>query len=99
MTIALHTELTEFTREEIQNTLSYALRNETEQAKSRRDYFADICTAFESRYGFSPDMFLERFEKGELGDDEPLFDWYAAVRGLQLWERRHQILCGVSIRT
>jgi hypothetical protein len=97
MTIALHTKLTEFTQEEIQDTLSYALRNEAEQAKSRRDYFAGICTAFETRYGFSSEMFLERFEEGELGDDEHLFDWYAAVRGLHLWERRHQILRGVSV--
>jgi hypothetical protein len=97
MTIALHTELTEFTQEEIQDTLSYALRNEAEQAKSRRDYFSGICTAFENRYGFSSDVFLERFEVGELGDDEPLFDWYAAVRGLRLWERRHQILSAVFV--
>jgi hypothetical protein len=97
MTIAFHTELTEFTQEEIQDTLSYALRNEAEQAKSRRDYFADICTEFESRYGFSSDMFLERFEEGELGDDEHLFDWYAAVRGLQLWDHRHQILREVVV--
>jgi hypothetical protein len=97
MTIALHTELTEFTQEEIQDTLSYALRNEAEQAKSRRDYFADICTEFESRYGFSSDMFLERLEEGELGDDEHLFDWYAAVRGLQLWDHRHQILREVVV--
>jgi hypothetical protein len=97
MTIALYTKLTEFTQEEIQDTLSYALRNETEQAKSRSDYFAGICTEFENRYGFSSDVFLERFEVGELGDDEPLFDWYAAVRGLRLWERRHQILGGIIV--
>jgi hypothetical protein len=97
MTIALRTELTEFTQEEIQDTLSYALRNEAEQAQSRRDYFAGICTEFENRYGFSSDVFFERFEVGELGDDEPLLDWYAAVRGLRLWERRHQILRGVIV--
>lgn len=97
MMIALHTELTEFTQEEIQDTLSYALRNEAEQAKSRRDYFAGICTEFESRYGFSSDIFHERFEQGELGNDEHLFDWYAAVPDLQLWDRRHQILRGVIV--
>jgi hypothetical protein len=28
------------------------------------------------------DLFIEKFNSGELGDDDDYFDWYAAKRGL-----------------
>lgn len=97
MAIALRTEHTKFSEQEIQDAVSFALRNEAEQARSRRDYFADLCADYEAHYGYSSDAFLEQFEEGILGDDESFFDWYAAKNGLDLWERRYQILRGVSV--
>lgn len=31
------------------------------------------------------------------GDDLECFDWYAAKRGLDLWDRRARILSGVAV--
>jgi len=30
------------------------------------------------------DIFMEKFDSGELGDDDDFFDWYAAKRGLDI---------------
>lgn len=45
----------------------------------------------------SSEEFLEQFEAGQLGDDKEFFDWYAAARGLKLWQERHEILSGASV--
>ena len=42
------------------------------------------------------DEFMRQFESGALGDQAQYFDWYAAKRGLDLWERRYRILSGVK---
>ena len=40
----------------------------------------------------SSQEFMQQFESGDLGDDAEYFDWYAAKRGRDLWERRSHIL-------
>ena len=40
---------------------------------------------------------MQRFEAGQLGDEAQYFDWYAAKRGLDIWDRRFRILSGVSV--
>jgi hypothetical protein len=97
MDIALKVERPEFPASEVHDAVEYALRAETEQARLRRDYYQNACRTFESRHNLSSDKFLARFEAGELGDDAAYFNWYAAKRGLDLWERRYRILSGVSV--
>jgi len=41
---------------------------------------------------------MQQFESGALGDDAEYFDWYAAKRGCDLWERRFCMLSGVKVR-
>lgn len=97
MDIALKIEQPEFAAAEVRSTLAYALRSETEQAQLRRNHYAEICKTFEQQYNVASDEFLHRFEQGENGDDLWAFDWFAAKRGLDLWERRYQILSKVSL--
>ena len=40
---------------------------------------------------------MQQFETGVLGDDAVYFDWYAAKRGLDVWERHYRILSGISV--
>ncbi len=40
---------------------------------------------------------MRQFESGALGDEAVYFDWYAAKRGLDLWERKLRILSGVTV--
>ncbi len=97
MDIALKVERPEFAASEVREAVKYALHAETEQARVRRDDYQEACRAFESQHHLSSDKFLARFEAGELGDDAAYLDWYAAKRGLDLWERRFRILSGVSV--
>jgi hypothetical protein len=42
-------------------------------------------------------MFVKKFDAGTLGDEQEYFDWYAAVRGLNLWRERYEILSVISV--
>lgn len=97
MDIALKIEPTEFALAEVRNTLSSALRSEAEQAHLRREHYAALCRTFEQEHKLSSDEFLERFEEGSLGDALFAFDWFAAKRALDLWDRRYRILSGASV--
>lgn len=43
---------------------------------------------FEDRYGMDSDTFRERFEAGELGDDEEFFLWWSLLEALRAVEKR-----------
>jgi hypothetical protein len=97
MAISLTIETNEFTPAEVRQAMAFALHSEIDQAALRRDYFQQLCAAFEQRHGMASDMFMARFEGGELGDEAEWFDWYAAKRGQDLWTRRLRILSEVSL--
>ncbi|MBI3959147.1 MAG: hypothetical protein HY328_10080 [Chloroflexi bacterium] len=71
--------------------------NELQHARVCKDHFDELCRAFESEHTLSSDEFLRKFDDGELGDDAYLFDWFAAKRGLNLWQQRFLILSGFSL--
>lgn len=96
--IALRTEISAaVSQDEVRKVLDGALRHEADLAGVRRAHFERICQAFEQRYRMSSEEFMQQFESGTLGDDAEYFDWYAAKRGLDLWERRFHILSGVRV--
>jgi hypothetical protein len=86
-----------FTAAEVETAVVNALERDLKQAQVRRDLFARECSEFEQQHGMSSDAFLKAFEAGQLGDDEYLFAWYAAKMGLDGWDRRVQILEGLSV--
>ena len=92
MDIALKIRQPEFSASEVRDAVDHAIRAET-----RRDYYEETCRTFEQEYTMSSDEFLARFEAGDLGDDAAYFDWYAAKRGFDLWEKHYRILSGVSL--
>ena len=86
-----------FSIDEVRQVVDGALHREADLADARRTYFERQCSDFEQKYQMTSDEFMERFESGELGDDIEYFDWYAAKRGLDLWERRVRILAGIQV--
>ena len=86
-----------FSLDEVRQVVDSALRREADLADARRAYFARQCSAFEEKHEMTSDEFMERFESGTLGDGIEYFDWYAAKRGLDLWERRVHILAGIQV--
>jgi hypothetical protein len=96
--IALKTDISAaVSQDEVRKVLDGALRHEADLAGAQHAHFERICQAFEQHYRMSSDEFMEVFESGALGDDAEYFDWYAAKRGLDLWERRFHILSRVRV--
>lgn len=95
--IALKTNFSTLVKaEEVRGVLNSALHREADLANARLSYFARLCQSFEERYRMSSDEFMRQFESGMLGDEAQYFDWYAAKRGLDLWEQNYRILSGIS---
>ncbi len=92
MNVQIQFKQTTFSDSEVEATVAYALEREMEQARLRRDHFAEQCQQFEESYEMDSDTFLQKFEQGELGDEADYFDWYAAKRGFDLLEKRYRIL-------
>ena len=83
--------------EDARSVVDGALRRETELAKARRVHFERACKTFEQQLGMTSDEFMQQFEAGTLGDDAIYFTWYAAKRGLDIWNHKLLILSGVSV--
>lgn len=87
----------ELKKDEVANILGSAVRHELDLAREKRDEFVKECQAFEEKYRISSDDFLMRFESGDLGDEPDYFEWQFAKESLDKWNRRYQILLGVSL--
>jgi predicted S18 family serine protease len=97
MTLALKTSVSGYKKVDIREAVSYALVSAAAQSQQRFDYYANACREFEQRFGMTSDEFVQKFNAGDLGDDLIYFDWYAAKRGLDIWQERREILSGVSV--
>lgn len=97
MDIELHISSPQFDEAEVLNTVADALRNELEQARLRRDYYQTICRHFEASFNLSSEEFMGQFESGALGDASEYFDWFAAKRSLDIWDRRFRLLTEIEL--
>lgn len=81
---------------ETKPVLSEALKQQADFAYAMFLKFQKECRDFEGRYRMNSDEFLLKFEAGDLGDDIQWFDWYAALRGKRLWEKKYDILHSIA---
>ncbi len=42
-------------------------------------------------------LFMEKFKAGELGDESEFFDWYAAKRSLDVWNKKLKIISAIDV--
>ncbi|MBI3737962.1 MAG: hypothetical protein HY258_02830 [Chloroflexi bacterium] len=80
----------------VKQVVQIALRNEAELARFRYEQFAKECRDLEQRFGIATEVFLAKFEAGELDDSEEYFDWFAAARGRVLWKQKAEVLAEVA---
>lgn len=66
-------------------------------AKYKIKKYLGICENFEKKCGMNSDFFMEKFNSGELGDEDNFFDWYSAKRGLDIWNKKLKIISGIQI--
>lgn len=97
MEITLSTTQTAFELADVRSVVDAALSREVGLARARREAYERKCREFEARFNMSSNAFLSDFEAGKLGDDLEMFDWYAAKKGLDFWDRQTTILAGVVV--
>jgi hypothetical protein len=97
MNLSVKADTSRYEKGSIRNAVSFALRSAKSNARQRFEHYSGICEQFEKKYKMTSAKFMEQFEAGKLGDAQELFDWYAAVRGLNLWRERYEILSEVSV--
>jgi len=60
-------------------------------------YYTKALREFEKKYQLATEIFVKRFESGEMGDEGDYFDWYAFARLLDQW-RETQSAIGSAIQ-
>lgn len=63
-----------------------AIRREASLGRLLVERYRSKLDRFEEEHGMSTETFRERFEDGELGDDEAFFEWLAVSKALEHWE-------------
>ncbi len=97
MNLEVKTNKSQYEKGSIRNAVSFALSSAASHAQQRFEHYSAICKTFEKKYKLTSVKFVEQFDAGTLSDEQEYFDWYAAVRGLNLWSERYEILSGVSV--
>ncbi len=87
----------DFTPQEVSEVIFEALDLNERVAKFKIKKYSGICENFEKKYGINSGLFMERFEAGKIGDEDGFFDWYAAKRGLDIWNKRLKIIRAIDI--
>ena len=87
---------TNYSIDDTKSVVSEAFENQIDFVHSRFIKFDSECKEFETKYKMKSELFLTKFESGELGDDLQWFDWYAAFRGRKLWGKKYSVLSEIS---
>lgn len=82
---------------DVSEVLNSVFSEKSSFAEYKVEYYKNICEDFEKRYKLNSGDFLKKFDGGEMGDEAVFFDWYAAKKGLDIWNRKLNILKGVSL--
>ena len=60
-----------------------SLEHELLLLQSRCNLLESEIEFFEKKYKISSKEFKEKFEKGDLGDDQDFFEWWGLLRGFE----------------
>ncbi len=84
--------------EEAREVLTSALRQYKFIAEYKAKRYVEKCAIFEAKYEMDSSVFLQKFECGGIGDEDDFFDWYAAKRGLDIMNRKLEVIKGIKVR-
>lgn len=77
---------------EVQDAVASAVEKELDEGRFIMQRLRQRLNAFEDEYGMETEEFVEKFEEGEIGDDQDFFEWYAAYKGVKHWEEKTEKL-------
>lgn len=95
MSFTLNIE-TNFSPQEVTEAIRSALEHEKHVARYKIKSYSTICRDFETKFGFSSAELQAKLETPNRNKESSFFDWYAAKRGLDHWNKRLDILSGIS---
>jgi hypothetical protein len=95
MSFTLNIE-TSFSSQEVTEAIRSALEHEKHVARYKIKRYSTICRDFEAKFGLSSAELQTRFETASVNKESNFFDWYAAKRGLDHWNKRLEILSDIS---
>lgn len=87
----------DFTPQEVSEAIRAALDQNARAAKYKIEKYSIICKNFEIKYGMCSDLFMEKLVAGTMGDESEFFDWYAAKKSLDFWNKRLKIISAIDI--
>lgn len=87
----------DFPLQEVSNVIRSALALDERIARHKKSRYSRICTSFETKYKMNSEIFLTKFDSGQLDDRDDFFDWYAAKKGLDSWSKKLDILSVISL--
>ena len=83
--------------QEVSSIIKSALIRDAQIATYKKKTYMGACKRFEEKYNMGSDEFMDKWESGMLDDRDDYFDWFAAKKGFEIWDRRLRILAGVNI--
>lgn len=75
-------------RSEADSIIRDALRRDLALFESRERVTCSEISELERKYGLSSHEFLDKFEKGTMGDDQDYFVWWSLIHGLEAIKSR-----------
>ena len=82
----------EASRAESESIIKDALRRDLSLFESKERLTSLEIRELECKYDMNSIDFLEKFERGDLGDDQDYFVWWSLIRGLEaIRSRKHKI--------
>jgi len=83
--------------QEVSSIIKSALIRDAHIASYKKKKYTSVCERFEKKYNMSSDEFMDKWESGMLDDRDDYYDWFAAKKGLDIWDKRLRILAGLDI--
>lgn len=87
---------TNFSPQEVTEAIRSALEHEKHVARYKIKRYSAICRDFETKSGFSSAELQVKLETPNINKENSFFDWYAAKRGLDHWNKRLEVLSSIS---
>lgn len=77
---------------ETDDSVDSAIRKDITEGEYMLESLRQRRKEFEEQYGMSSEEFMEKFESGDLGDDQDYFEWYALTESIQHLENKTEKL-------
>ncbi len=74
--------------EEVAPVIKDSIHREIILLESKINLLKGEIKQFEEKYHLTSPKFLEKFEKGDLGDSQDYFEWWGLIKGLKTLEER-----------